>query len=367
MSFYSELGKWNHERISRIIESSGAVEVERALRCDTLGVEDLCALLSPAAADYLEEMASRAQDITLRHFGKSVELFTPLYLSNFCVNGCTYCGFSATNEIERGRLELNEVEREAESIASTGLRHVLLLTGESPAESPVEYIAGCIRRIRDLFDSISVEIYPVDEDGYRQLVDAGCDGLTIFQEVYDEALYAQYHPRGPKRDFRYRLDAPERGCRASLRTVNIGALLGLGSWRSESFLTGVHAAWLQRNYPGVSIGLSLPRMRPHAGSFVPAHSVSDRELVQIMCAMRIFLPRVSITISTREREWMRDNCAGIGMTRMSAGVSTGVGGRTIAEKSSGQFDISDARSVDEICAMLTQKGFQPVLKDWMRV
>jgi 2-iminoacetate synthase len=367
MSFYDELIRRTPESVLIRIDAADRNAVMRALNKEKLTEDDFVALLSPVADEFLEAMAQKAHDITLRYFGKTVQLFTPLYLSNFCVNGCVYCGFNTANEIPRGRLEFDEAEREAKAIAKTGLKHVLLLTGESSKESPVEYIAECVKRMRKYFESVSVEIYPLEKSDYHQLISAGCDGLTIFQEVYDETLYSRFHPRGPKRNYRYRLDAPERGCAASMRTVSIGALLGLGPWRCESFLTGLHAAWLQKHYPDVSIGLSLPRIRPHTGSFIPQHPVSDRELIQIMLAMRIFLPNVSITISTRERDWLRDNMVGIGMTRMSAGVSTGVGGRSAEEKTTGQFDISDPRSVDEVCEMLTVKGYQPVLKDWMQL
>lgn len=367
MSFYDDLIRKTPDSVLKSIHAADRNAVKRALNKEKLNEDDFVALLSPAADEFLEAMAQNAHDSTLRHFGKTVQLFTPLYLSNFCVNGCVYCGFNTINEIPRGRLEYDQAEHEAKAIAATGLKHVLLLTGESPKESSVDYISECVKRMRNYFESVSVEIYPLDIPDYSCLVTAGCDGLTIFQEVYDETLYGEFHPRGPKRNYRYRLDAPERGCAASMRTVNIGTLLGLGPWRSESFFTGLHAAWLQKKYPDVSMGLSLPRIRPHSGSFQPQHPVSDRELIQIMLAMRIFLPSASITISTRETDWLRDNMVGIGMTRMSAGVSTSVGGRSVEEKSSGQFDISDPRSVDDICEMLTSKGYQPVLKDWMQL
>ena len=373
MSFLSELEIRNPDVISRVIAASDAAYVERALSVDSLNENDFLSLLSPAAAGMLERIAHRAHDVTLRYFGRTVELFTPLYLSNYCVNGCVYCGFNARNGIPRGRLSYEEAVREGECIAATGLRHVLLLTGESPVESPVGYIAECVGRLRNRFDSVSVEVYPLDAEEYERLVAAGCDGVTLFQETYDRTLYADVHPSGPKRDFKWRLDAPERACAAGMRTVSVGALLGLGPWRSEVFMTGLHAAWLRRKYPDVSIGISLPRMRPHAGCYDPLNetnalnAVSDREFVQILLALRLFLPNVSITISTRENPRMRDNLVGLGMTRMSAGVSTGIGGRSTEEKGSEQFDISDTRSVDEVCAMLESKGYQPVLKDWVRL
>lgn len=365
MSFYNIYRQWNRDRIRKILLSADERDVRSALEKESLAEEDFLALLSPSADPMLDILAQRAREVTLRHFGRTVQLFTPLYLSNYCVNGCVYCGFNTANAISRGKLSFDEAEREAEAIAGTGLRHILLLTGESSKESPVSYIAECAKRIRKFFDSVSIEVYPLDEPEYRELADSGVDGMTLFQETYDERLYSSLHPTGPKHDYRYRLDAPERACAGGMRTVGIGALLGLGPWRDEAFLTGLHALWLQKKYPSCSLGFSLPRIRPHEGSFMPDHPVSDRELIQIMLATRLFMPNAPITISTRERQWMRDNMAGLGMTKMSAGVSTGVGGRSIEEKSCGQFDISDDRSVDEVCAMLEAKGFQPVLKDWM--
>ena len=367
MSFYDLLSRWNGERISAVLSSADCRAVRSALTHETVSEEDFLALLSPAAEPFLEIMAQKAREITVRHFGRTIQLFTPLYLSNFCVNGCVYCGFNAKNSIERIRLSPDEAEKEAEAIAATGLRHILLLTGESEKESPVSYIAEISGKIRKFFDSVSVEVYPLAEEGYRLLADAGVDGITLFQETYDEELYKQLHPFGPKRDYRNRLDAPERACRASMRTTGIGALLGLGQWRREAFLTGLHGSYLQRAYPSSAVGFSLPRIRPHTGSFMPADPVSDRQLLQIMLATRLYLPGAHITISTREQPAMRDNLAGLGMTRMSAGVSTGVGGRATGEKSCGQFDISDSRSVDEVCAMLESRGFQPVFKDWMQL
>ena len=214
------------------------------------------------------------------------------------------------------------------------------------------------------FPSVSIEIYAMETDEYAALVKSGVDGLTIYQETYDETLYATLHPRGPKKDFRYRLDAPERGCQAGMRVVNVGALLGLGDWRRDAFITGMHGAYLQDRYPNVDISVSLPRMRPHAGEFQPQSIVSDRDMVQTMLAMRIFLPRLGITVSTRESAEFRENILPLGVTKMSAGVSTAVGGHSQDGDKVGQFDISDERSVAEMCAALRERGYQPVFKDW---
>jgi 2-iminoacetate synthase len=362
MSFYDTI----HD-VQPTISTFSAEDIVLAIENDFPSKKNLAALLSSSAEPYLEAMAQKAHEITLRHFGKTIQLFTPLYLANHCVNQCIYCGFNTANRISRGRLTPDEAEREAAAIAATGLRHILLLTGESKKESSVSYIAECIRAIRHHFDSIAVEIYPLDEEEYSLLVEAGADGLTLYQEVYDETLYASYHLSGPKRDYRYRLDAPERACRAGFRSVNVGALLGLGQWRDESYFTALHASYLQKKYPSTVVGVSLPRMRSHAGNYKVPFPVSDRSLVQILVSLRLFLGNAPITISTRENAELRNNLIGLGITKMSAGVSTGVGGRAVSEKSGGQFDISDERSVDDVSAMLYGKGYQPVFKDWMPI
>jgi 2-iminoacetate synthase len=255
------------------------------------------------------------------------------------------------------------VKKEAEIIAATGLKHVLILTGESRQESPVSYIAECVRILTQYFTSISIEIYPLEESEYTELISAGVDGLTIYQEVYDTEIYAQMHPAGPKRNYRFRLEAPERACRAGMRTVNIGTLLGLNNWRKEAFFTGLHADYLQNRFPEIEISISPPRIRPHLGGFQPAFKVSDRNLVQYMVAFRLFMPRGGITISTRESSGLRDHLVKLGATKMSAGSCTAVGGRT-EHDSTGQFEISDERSVAEMAGMLYSQRYQPVYKDW---
>jgi 2-iminoacetate synthase len=325
------------------------------------------ALMSPAASSLLEEMAQKASRLTVQHFGRTVSLFTPLYLANFCTNHCVYCGFNCTNSIHRSKLTLDEVDVEGAAIAATGLKNLLILTGDAPAKTGVDYLEACTRVLTKHFPSVSIEVFALTEEEYARLVGAGVDGMTMFQETYDEKLYAVLHPKGPKRDFRFRLDAPERACEAGMRVVNIGALLGLAEWRRDALLTGLHAAYLMHAYPETEIAVSLPRMRPHVGDWEPASIVSDRDMVQFLMALRLFLPRVGITISTRENAEFRENILPLGVTRMSAGVSTAVGGHSGGdgdEENTGQFDISDGRSVDEVCAALRGKGYQPVFKDW---
>lgn len=340
------------------------------LAADNIIPHSLQELLSYEAGNNLESLAESAQRITLSNFGKAIQLYTPLYLSNYCDNQCLYCGFSVKNNIPRVKLSLDEVEKEAKLIASSGLRHILILTGESRRESPLSYIKDCLSILKKHFDSIAIEIYPLSQEEYIELIREGADGLTIYQEVYDEDTYARLHPAGPKSDYCYRLDAPERGAAAGMRSVNIGVLLGLGEWRREVFLMAMHAQYLQDKFPDVEVGVSLPRIRPQVADFKAQNPVNDRDFVQIILALRIFLPRCSITLSTRESQQLRDNLIPLGITRMSAGSSTAVGARISADAGIDQvcqFEISDARSVEEIKLALNKKGYQGVLKDWVRI
>lgn len=366
--FYNYYREWKDKFRTLSFDSFQESDVRKALDQEQLTPVGLLALLSPAAQPFLEEMAQKAHRLTLKHFGKSINLFTPLYLANYCTNRCAYCGFNVENQIIRNQLTLQEVEIEGKAIAATGLQHLLLLTGESRAKSSLAYIESCVKLLRPHFASLGIEIYALEESEYRQMYKAGVDSMTMFQEVYDEDIYAEVHLSGPKRDHRFRLDAPERACRAGMSSVTLGALLGLGEWRQEAFYTALHAQYLQKNYPEVEIGLSCPRLRPHAGSFQPKSIVSDTDFVQILLAYRLFLPRVVITVSTRETANFRNAILPLGITKMSAGALTSVGGYSEeTEKSTAQFEISDHRSVDEIVHMLYSKGYQPVFCDWVNM
>jgi 2-iminoacetate synthase len=364
VSFYSICSELDPAELAAQFSAVTGDDVRRALAKTVCGTDDLIAMMSPAAMPFLEEMARKAHKLTVQHFGKTMQLFTPLYLSNVCTNHCVYCGFNCLNKIPRTQLTLEQVDVEGKAIAATGLKHLLILTGDARKVATPQYIADCASVLRKHFPSVSVEIYAMTEEEYAVLVRAGVDGLTMFQETYDEVLYAELHPKGPKRDFRNRLDAPERGCKAGMRVVNIGALLGLGDWRTDAYLTGLHCSYLMDKYPNVDIATSLPRMRPHAGAFQPTTIVNDPEMVQIMLALRIFLPRLGITISTREKAEFRENILPLGVTKMSAGVSTEVGGHSQEGDKVGQFDISDERTVEEMCEALRKHGYQPVFKDW---
>ncbi len=364
MSFYDVMTAGRHLIAPGSWDEITEREVKAALRKERPREEDLLALLSPAAESFLEEMAFRARETTRRQFGQVILLYTPLYLADHCQNACIYCGFSVANPFTRRVLTLAEVEREGQAIAKTGIEHVLILTGESRLHSPPSYIAECIGLLREYFPSVSAEVYPLDQEEYRELVAAGLDGVTIYQEVYDETIYQELHPRGPKKNYRYRLETPERIGRAKVRTINIGALLGLNHWPSEAYWAARHADWLQDCFPEIEISLSVPRLQPHLGNFQPRFPVSDRALVQIILAFRIYLPRVGITISTRERAVLRDNLVGLGITKMSAGSRTDVGGHAGGDGTP-QFERADERSVAEIREMISGKGYQPVFRDWI--
>lgn len=367
MSFYNYCSQYKGFNFEGFFQGITGPEVMSILGKDRINKNEFLALLSPAAGELLEPMAQRAQKLSLQHFGKAILLYTPMYLSNYCINKCAYCSFNRANEIKRKKLTLQEIDEEARTISSTGLKHILILTGESRKETPVSYIVEAVKVLKKYFHSISIEVYPLTEEEYGEVIEAGVDGLTIYQEVYDEEIYGKVHPGGPKRNYRFRLDAPERACRANIRSINIGALLGLGEWRKEAFFTGLHVDYLQNKYTEVETSISLPRIRPHVGQFRDIYPVSDKDMVQIMLAFKIFLPYAGVTISTRERQAFRDNLIPLGVTKMSAGVSTEVGGHTNGTKGESQFEISDKRSVEEIKQAILSRGYQPIFKDWMRM
>ena len=363
MSFYDQALKYEDMDVQDFHRSIKPEDIEKILAKNRLTEMDYLALLSEQAGCFLEEMAYKANRLTLQHFGRVILLYTPLYLANYCENRCLYCSFQSGNRIQRKKMDLESVEAEGRQIAATGLRHLLLLTGESRRWSPVSYIQDCVKLLGKYFASLGIEIYPLTGEEYSQLIESGVDSLTIYQEVYDRQIYAQLHLGGPKTDYRFRLETPERACRAGMRAVNVGALLGLAPWQKEIFLAGLHSAYLQDCYPDVEISISLPRLQPYKGDFSHYHPVSDHQLVQAMLALRLYQPRLGITISTREEAELRDNLVGLGITRMSAGSCTTVGGR-LHEEGEAQFAIADTRSVEEITQMLYRKGYQPVFKDW---
>ena len=345
-----------------------AADVQRALAKDSCSIDDFAALLSPAALPFLEQMAQKAQRETRKHFGSSVCLFTPLYIANYCENHCVYCGFNCHNHILRAKLSEEAIEQELQAIAATGLQEILLLTGESRAASSVDYIGQAVSLASKYFKNVGIEIYPLNSDEYAHLHQCGADFVSVYQETYHPERYAQVHLSGHKRVFPYRFYAQERALMGGMRGVAFGALLGLDDFRKDAFSAGLHAYYTQQKYPQAEISFSCPRMRPYInGADNNPNDVHEPQLLQVMLAYRLFLPFAGITISTRERAGFRDNVVGMCATKISAGVRVGVGGHEEEQKGDEQFEISDPRSVEEVDAMLRQKGLQPVYIDYVRV
>lgn len=346
----------------------GPENVRQALHKERLGPDDFKALLSPAAFPFLEDMARAARAKTREHYGNSVYMFTPLYISNYCGNYCIYCGFNCHNKIKRARLNAGEIEKEMKAIAATGLEEILLLTGESPAMSDVEYIGEACKIGRKYFKVIGLEVYPMNSTDYAYLHECGADYVTVFQETYDSDRYETLHLAGPKRVFPYRFNAQERALMGGMRGVGFAALLGLDNFRRDAFATGYHAYLLQRKYPQAEISLSCPRLRPIINNEkINPMDVHEAQLLQVVTAYRLFLPYANITISTRECARVRENLVTLGATKISAGVSVAIGGHSDQDEAKGdeQFEISDPRSVKEVYDNLLQRGLQPVMSDYI--
>ena len=357
-----------------------------ALRKSEL-VERFEHLITPKSDQQLEAMAQASSALTLQNFGRTMRLFAPLYLSNECINNCQYCGFSRDNPILRVTLDVDEVIAEAQHLARQGFRQILLVTGEHPKFAGHDYLAECVRALAPDFSSISIEVGPMETEDYVPIVEAGAEGLVVYQETYNRGIYAEMHTAGPKRDFNFRLDCVERGYAAGFRRLGVGALIGLSRWQDEAIALAAHLEYLFKRCWQAQITVSLPRLRPAAGGFHPLFSMTDRELAQLVCALRITFPQLGIVLSTRERASLRDSLASIGVTMMSAGSHTEPGGytrqghvnlhRTVRgrivapeyqdgedELATSQFAISDERSPAEIAAVLRRRGLEPVWKDW---
>ena len=353
-----------------------AADVRRALDKEVLSPDDFAALLSPAAAPFLEEMTARAQKETRKHFGNSVMMFTPLYIANHCENYCIYCGFNCHNRIRRAKLTMAEVEKELQAIAATGLQEILILTGESRSMSPVEYIGEACELAAKYFRVVGIEIYPLNADEYAYLHQHGVDYVTVFQETYDSDKYETLHLGGHKRIFPYRLNAQERAIMGGMRGVGFAALLGLSDFRKDALASALHVYYLQRKYPHAEMSLSCPRLRPIINNDkINPLDVGEKELCQVLCAYRIFMPFVGITVSSRESKSFRDGIVKIAATKVSAGVSTGIGDHESkytgkeAENAEGdeQFEINDDRSFETMYEDMSEEGLQPVLNDYLYV
>jgi 2-iminoacetate synthase len=393
VSFVREFNELPLDALAERSLSASDNEARRCVRAGHWSPADFGTLISPAAGVYLEELCQQSRALTRRRFGNVIRLFAPLYLSNECINNCQYCGFSRDNPILRVTLSVEEMKREARALQEQGFRNILLVAGEHPKFVPENYLADCVRALRAEIPAVSLEVGPMETAQYRPIVDAGAEGLVVYQETYDRAVYAEMHTAGPKRNFDWRLETPERAYAAGFRRLGIGALHGLADWRRESLSVAAHADYLLRHCWKAQLTISLPRLRPCAGEFEPLTQMSDREMTQLICALRLAFPDVGLVLSTRETARLRDGLIPLGITLISAGSHTEPGGYTGAGRekthhttrgriidmpaaasewagperatnATGQFEIADDRSPEEIAALLRRLGYEPVWKDW---
>lgn len=377
MKYMADMEQIDSDIMDRVIEEMNGYYAERytendvkaALENKVKTVENFKALLSPAALPFLEEIAKQAQIETRRHFGNSINMFTPLYISNYCENYCIYCGFNCHNKIHRAKLNSEEIEKEMQEIAKTGLQEILILTGESKKMSDVKYIGDACKTARKYFKVVGLEVYPMNSSEYRYVHECGADYVTVFQETYNSDKYETLHLAGHKRIFPYRFNSQERALKGGIRGVGFAALLGLDDFRKDAFATGMHAYYIQRKYPHAEIAFSCPRLRPIINNDkINPKDVREPQLLQIICAYRLFMPYASITISTRECQRFRDNIVKIAATKISAGVDVGIGGHgNNKKKGDEQFEISDNRNVDSVYKALCDNGLQPVMSDYIYV
>jgi 2-iminoacetate synthase len=392
MSFVDEFDTLPLDTLLKRSLYATATNVRQALSKSRLTLADFAHLISPAASALLESLCRRSQALTQQRFGKVIRLFAPLYLSNECVNNCRYCGFSRDNPILRVTLSVDEVLREARALKVQGFRNILLVAGEHPKFVSRNYLADCVRALHGELPGISLEVGPMETEDYCPIVRAGAEGLVVYQETYDRGIYAELHMAGPKRDFNWRMETPERAYAAGFRRLGIGALFGLADWRFEALCVAAHANFLLRNCWKAQLTISLPRLRPNAGEFEPLTRMTDRDLVQLVCAFRLMFPDAGLVLSTREPAKLRDGLVPLGITLMSAGSHTEPGGYTGAGKenlhrtergrivelgasewaasdgsarhATGQFDIADERSPQEVAERIRRLGYEPVWKDW---
>lgn len=395
MSFLAEFNALPLAALLRRARTALSRVVGESLQRPALSLADFANLLSPAAGEQLETLCRQSRQLTRQRFGKVIRLFAPVYLSNECINNCAYCGFSRDNPILRVTLSVEEVLREARSLGEQGFRNLLLVAGEHPKLVSRDHLADCVRALHKEFPSVSLEVGPMETEDYRPLVQAGADGLVVYQETYDRAVYAKMHTAGPKKNFDWRMETPERAYAAGFRRLGIGALYGLADWRYEALCVAAHAEYLLKHCWKAQLTISLPRLRPCAGEFAPLTRIADRELVQLICAFRLFLPDVGLVLSTREPARLRDGLIPLGITMMSAGSHTEPGGYTGAGRehvhktergrmveipaggasewapapnhptsATGQFDIADERPPEEVAEVIRRLGYEPVWKDW---
>ena len=368
MSFlehYNQLS-WNELKIA--IASKNSADVERALTSQKVTHDQFLSLISPAAEPYLETMARKSMQLTRQRFGNTMQMFIPLYLSNKCTNICTYCGFSLENKIRRKTLSMEELDREIAAIKNLGFDHVLLVTGEAPGTVGADYFKEVITRLKPHFSHISLEVQPLEQDEYTSLMSAGLDAVLVYQETYNRTTYEKHHLRGSKMDFDYRLDTADRLGKAGIDKIGVGALIGLDDWRTDTAFVAAHLDYLEKSYWRTRYSISFPRLRPCEGDFQPISIISDKQLVQLICAYRLFKPEAELSLSTRESAQFRDNVLPLGVTTMSAYSSTHPGGyaddNIIGNEDLEQFAIDDNRRPEIVADAIKAKGLEPVWKDW---
>lgn len=367
MSAFSDTYKnYNWEEIRKLIRLKTGKEVEAALSRTKRDINDFISLISPAALPYLEQMAQMSNRITQKRFGKTIQMYDPLYLSNECSNSCKYCGYNVTNNIERITLTEEQILKEVQILKSYGFDHILLVTGESKKKAGTEYLKNVIKLIKPYFALVSMEVQPLEQTEYETLISEGLNSVYVYQETYNRDSYHFYHPEGDKADFYYRLETPDRLGKAGIYKIGLGVLLGLDDWRADSFFVALHLSYLEKKYWQTKYSVSLPRLRPAVGIIEPKVNVSDKELVQLICAYRLLNEEVEISLSTRESEKFRTNVIKLGITSISAGSRTNPGGYAEGKRSLEQFVIADERSPGQITEMIRMQGYEVVWKDWDR-
>ncbi|MGN7204483.1 2-iminoacetate synthase ThiH [Pedobacter sp. SAFR-022] len=363
-SFVDLFERYSWAEVKASIYSKTVVDVQAALQAKKRTLEDFMALISPAAAPFLEQMAQQSRELTLKRFGKVIQMYVPLYLSNECNNICTYCGFSYDNKVKRKTLNAIEIMQEVARIKEMGYDHVLLVTGEHHLKVDVAYFQSVLQLIRPHFAHIAMEVQPLDQQDYETLKPFGLNTVLVYQETYHKEDYKKHHPKGKKSNFNYRLETPDRIGSAGIHKIGLGVLIGLEDWRTDSFFTALHLNYLEKRYWQSKYSISFPRLRPFSGGLEPKVEMSDTELVQLICAYRLFNEELELSISTRESEHFRNNVLKLGITSVSAGSKTNPGGYVVDPQSLEQFEISDERSPQEIATMIRAQGYEAVWKDW---
>lgn len=363
-NFKNVFENYQWDDIKDKLEKVTLIEVERSLQKKSKTIEDFLNFLSPVASQKIEVMAKMTQQLTQKRFGKTIQLYAPLYLSNECQNICTYCGFSLDNSIKRKTLTNAELIVEATVLKAMDVNHVLLVSGEANKTVGIDYFLNAIKLLKSYFVNISIEVQPLSEEEYQQLYNAGVNSVLVYQETYHQEVYKEYHPKGKKSNFNFRLETPERIGTAGIHKIGLGVLLGLEDWRVDSFFNALHIDYLQKTYWKSKFSVSFPRLRPAEGIIEPNFVMSDKDLLQLICAYRIWNEDLEISISTRENEKFRNNIISLGATAMSAASKTNPGGYAVDKQSLQQFETSDERSMEEIKNIIKEAGYAPVMKDW---